>query len=198
VQVTRDGGATWTNVTANVPGIPPLGSVRHVEPSKYDVASAYIIVDAHQENNRDPWIYRTKDFGKTWTLIVNGIPKSPLSYAHIIREDPVRRGLLYAGTENTLYVSFDDGDHWQPLKTGLPSAPVYGMVIQPHFDDLVIGTYGRGFFILDDLHDEIIRQAIMARVVRKLSILQAAETTSGRKPHPAVTILVDSAHEIVG
>jgi photosystem II stability/assembly factor-like uncharacterized protein len=151
VQLTRDAGATWTNVTANVPGIPPLGSVRHVEPSKYDVASAYIIVDAHQENNRDPWIYRTRDFGKTWTLIVNGIPKSPLSYVHIIREDPVRRGLLYAGTENTLYVSFDDGDHWQPLKSGLPSAPVYGMVIQPHFDDLVIGTYGRGFFILDDL-----------------------------------------------
>src|SRR5260221_7762025 len=151
VHVTRDGGATWTNVTSNIPGIPTWGAVRHVEPSHYDVAAAYLIVDGHQENNRDPWVYRTKDFGRTWTLIVNGVPKSQLSYAHIIREDPVRRGLLYLGTENALYVSFDDGDHWQPFKNGLPPAPVYGMIIQPHFNDLVVGTYGRGFYILDDL-----------------------------------------------
>lgn len=151
VQLTRDGGKTWTNVTANIPGIPMWGSVRHVEPSRFDAGSAYLIVDAHQENNRDPWIYRTKDFGKTWKLIVTGIPKSPLSYAHIIREDAVRRGLLYAGTENALYVSFNDGDNWQPLQMNLPHAPVYGMVIQEQFNDLVISTYGRGFWILDDL-----------------------------------------------
>jgi photosystem II stability/assembly factor-like uncharacterized protein len=151
VQVTRDSGKTWTNVTANVPGIPTWGSVRHVEPSRYDAGAAYIIVDAHQENNRDPWVYRTKDFGKTWTLIVNGIPKSPVSYAHIIREDPVRRGLLYLGTENALYVSFDDGDHWQPMQLGMPHAPVYGLIIQEHFNDLVVATYGRGFYVLDDL-----------------------------------------------
>lgn len=151
VHVTRDGGATWTNVTSNIPGIPAWGSVRHVEPSHFDAATAYIIVDAHQENNRDPWVYRTKDFGRTWTPIVNGIPKSQLSYAHILREDPVRRGLLYLGTENALYISFDDGEHWQQLRNGLPPAPVYGMVIQPHFNDLVVGTYGRGFYILDDL-----------------------------------------------
>jgi photosystem II stability/assembly factor-like uncharacterized protein len=151
VHVTRDGGKTWTNVTKNIPNILPWGSVRHIEPSRYDAGSAYLIVDGHQENNRDPWVYRTKDFGKTWTLVVNGIPRSPLSYAHIIREDPVRRGLLYLGTENSLYVSFDDGDHWQPLQLNLPHAPVYGMVIQEQFNDLVIATYGRGFWILDDL-----------------------------------------------
>jgi photosystem II stability/assembly factor-like uncharacterized protein len=151
VQVTRDGGKSWTNVTANIPGIPTWGSVRHVEPSRYAVGSAYIIVDGHQENNRDPWVYKTTDFGKTWKLIVTGIPKSPMSYAHIIREDPVRRGLLYLGTENALYVSFDDGDHWQPMQLGMPHAPVYGLVIQEHFNDLVVATYGRGFFILDDL-----------------------------------------------
>jgi photosystem II stability/assembly factor-like uncharacterized protein len=151
VQLTRDGGKNWTNVTANIPGIPTWGSVRHVEPSRYDAGSAYIIVDAHQENNRDPWVYKTTDFGKSWKLIVTGIPKSMLSYAHIIREDPVRRGLLYLGTENALYVSFDDGEHWQPLQMNLPHAPVYGMVIQEHFNDLVIATYGRGFWILDDL-----------------------------------------------
>jgi photosystem II stability/assembly factor-like uncharacterized protein len=151
VQVTRDAGKTWTNVTANVPGILPWGSVRHIEPSKYDPGSAYIIVDGHQENNRDPWVYRTKDFGKTWKLIVTGIPHSVVSYAHIIREDPVRRGLLYLGTEGGLFVSFDDGDHWQPMQLGMPHAPVYGLVIQEHFNDLVVATYGRGFFILDDL-----------------------------------------------
>jgi photosystem II stability/assembly factor-like uncharacterized protein len=151
VQVTRDAGKTWTNVTANVPGILPWGSVRHIEPSKYDAGSAYIIVDGHQENNRDPWVYRTKDFGRTWKLIVTGIPKSVVSYAHIIREDLVRRGLLYLGTEGGLFVSFDDGDHWQPMQLGMPHAPVYGLVIQEHFNDLVVATYGRGFFILDDL-----------------------------------------------
>jgi hypothetical protein len=151
VQVTRDGGKSWTNVTAGIPGIPKYGSVRHIEPSRYAAGTAYIIVDAHQENNRDPWVYRTTDFGKSWTLIVNGIPKSPLSYAHIIREDPVRRGLLYLGTENALYVTFDDGANWAPLQSGLPPAPVYGLVIQEHFNDLVIGTYGRGFYIFDDL-----------------------------------------------
>jgi photosystem II stability/assembly factor-like uncharacterized protein len=151
VQLTRNGGATWTNVTGNIPGILPWGSVRHIEPSRYDAATAYIVVDGHQENSRNPWVYRTSDYGKTWRLIVNGIPKGPLSYAHIIREDPVRRGLLYLGTENGLYVSFDDGEQWQPLQQNLPHAPVYGMVIQEHFDDLVIATYGRGFWILDDL-----------------------------------------------
>jgi len=151
VQVTRDAGKTWTNVTANVPGILPWGSVRHIEPSKYDAGAAYVIVDGHQENNRDPWVYRTKDFGKTWKLIVTGIPHSVVSYAHIIREDPVRRGLLYLGTEGGLFVSFDDGDHWQPMQLGMPHAPVYGLVIQEHFNDLVVATYGRGFFILDDL-----------------------------------------------
>jgi hypothetical protein len=102
-------------------------------------------------NNRDPWIYRTSDYGKTWKLIVNGIPKTPLSYAHIVREDPVRKGLLYAGTEGGLYVSFDDGGSWQPLQSNLPHAPVYWIVVQEHFSDLVVATYGRGFWILDDL-----------------------------------------------
>ena len=151
VQLTQDGGKTWSNVTPTTPGTPMWGSFRHIEPSKYDAGTAYLINDAHQENNRDPWVWKTSDYGKSWKLIVNGIPKSPLSYAHIIREDPVRRGLLYLGLENALYVSFDDGEHWQPLQLNLPHAPVYGMVIQEHFNDLVISTYGRGFWILDDL-----------------------------------------------
>jgi photosystem II stability/assembly factor-like uncharacterized protein len=151
VHLTRDGGQSWTNLTANLPGLPAWGTVSNIEPSRYDAGTAYLTVDFHQVNNRDPYVYRTHDYGKTWKLITAGIPKSPLSYAHCVREDPVRRGLLYLGTENALYVSFNDGESWQPLQTNLPPAPVYWMVVQEHFNDLVVGTYGRGFWILDDL-----------------------------------------------
>jgi photosystem II stability/assembly factor-like uncharacterized protein len=165
VQLTRDDGATWTDLTKNLPMLPVWGSVRSIAPSRYDAATAYLTVDAHQENNRDPWVYRTTDYGRTWRLIVNGIPKSMLSYAKVIHEDPVRRGLLYLGTENAIYVSFNAGDSWMPLQTNLPHAPVSGIVVQPHFNDLVISTYGRGFWILDDitplqhLTDEVLGKA---------------------------------------
>jgi photosystem II stability/assembly factor-like uncharacterized protein len=151
VQLSRDDGATWTNLTANVPGIPAWGSVRSIAASKWDAATAYLTIDAHQENDRDPYVYRTTDFGKTWTKIVTGIPKSMLSYAKVIIEDPTRRGMLYLGTENAIYLSYDAGDHWLPLQNNLPHAPVSGIVVQEHFNDLVISTYGRGFWILDDL-----------------------------------------------
>jgi photosystem II stability/assembly factor-like uncharacterized protein len=151
VHLTRDGGKNWTNVTKNIPDLPPWGTISNIEPSRYEPGAAYLTVDFHQVNNRDPYIYKTKDYGKTWKAITNGIPRSMLSYAHCIREDPVRRGLLYAGTENGLYVSFDDGERWEPLQSNLPRVPVYWMVIQEHFNDLVVGTYGRGFWILDDL-----------------------------------------------
>ncbi len=151
VQLTRDNGATWSNLTKNLVGLPVWGSVRSIVASRYDAATAYLTVDFHQMNNRDPFIYRTTDYGRSWKLIVNGIPKSNLSYARMILEDPVRRGLLYAGTENAIYVSFDAGDTWQPLQNDLPSAPVSGIVVQEHFSDLVISTYGRGFWIMDDI-----------------------------------------------
>jgi photosystem II stability/assembly factor-like uncharacterized protein len=165
VQLTRDNGATWTNLTKNLPMLPVWGSVRSIAPSRWDAATAWLTVDAHQENNRDPWVYRTTDYGRTWRLIVNGLPKNMLSYAKVIHEDPVRRGLLYLGTENSIYVSFNAGDTWLPLQTNLPHAPVSGIVVQPHFNDLVISTYGRGFWILDDitplqqLHDSVLRKS---------------------------------------
>jgi photosystem II stability/assembly factor-like uncharacterized protein len=151
VQLTRDGGKTWTNVTANIPGLIAWGTISNIEPSRYDAGTAYLTVDGHQVNNRDPWVYKTTDYGKSWKLIVGGIPKTPLSYAHMVREDPVRRGLLYLGTEGGLYVSFDDGGSWQPLQNNLPHAPVYWIQVQPNFNDLVVATYGRGFWILDDI-----------------------------------------------
>ena len=151
VHVSRDNGNTWTNVTANFPDLPPDGVVRGIDASKWDPGKAYVAIEHHQQGNFEPHVYKTDDYGATWTKIVNGIADSPMSYARDIREDPVRPGLLYLGTENALYVSFDDGANWQSLNTNLPASPVYGLAIQEHFNDLVVGTYGRGFWILDDL-----------------------------------------------
>jgi photosystem II stability/assembly factor-like uncharacterized protein len=151
VQLTRDGGKNWSNVTKNIPGLPPWGTVSNIEPSRYNAGAAYITVDLHQVNNRDPFVYKTSDYGKTWTAITNGIPHTMLSYAHCVREDPTRAGLLYLGTEGGLFVSFNDGANWEPLQANLPHAPVYWLVVQENFNDLVIATYGRGFWILDDL-----------------------------------------------
>ena len=151
VSVTRDGGRHWANVTANIPGLLPKGTVSSVDPSPHESGACTIAVDLHQVDVRDPFLYKTSDYGKTWKPIASNIPRSPLSYAHVVREDPFRRGLLYAGTENALYVSFDDGGHWETLQSKLPHAPVYWLTIQPTFHDLVVGTYGRGFYILDDV-----------------------------------------------
>ncbi|MEP6995376.1 MAG: sialidase [Acidobacteriota bacterium] len=151
VQVTRDGGKNWANVTAGMPGLPPKGTVDSVDPSRFDAGTCYVSVDLHQVDNRDPFLYKTTDYGKTWKSISGNIPKSPLSYTHVLRENPHRKGMLFAGTENALYVSFDDGGHWEPLQSKLPHAPVYWLTVQEHFHDLVVGTYGRGFYILDDL-----------------------------------------------
>ncbi len=165
LHVTRDGGATWLNVTPNIPKLPPLGTVSNIEPSKYNAGTCYITVDFHQVNNRDPYIYKTKNYGSTWKRITSGIPKSVFSYVHCVREDPKKPGLLYTGTENALYVSFNDGERWVPLQTNLPHAPVHWLVVQDHFNDLVVATYGRGFWIMDDitplqqLNDEVLKSS---------------------------------------
>ena len=151
VQVTRDGGANWTNVTRNIPNLPPWGTVSNLEPSRYDAGTCYLTVDFHQVNSRDPFVYKTTDYGKSWKSISSDIPKTVFSYAHWVHEDPVRKGMLYLGTENALYVSFNDGESWLPLQNNLPHAPVHHMVVQEHFNDLVVGTYGRGFWIMDDI-----------------------------------------------
>jgi photosystem II stability/assembly factor-like uncharacterized protein len=151
VHVTQDGGQTWADVTGNIGGMPPLGTISNIEPSRHDVNTAYLTMDGHQVNERRTWVFKTTDLGRTWRRIANGVPQGPLSYAHVVIEDPVRRGLLYLGTENALYASLDDGETWQPLQNNLPHAPVYWLTVQEHFNDLVVSTYGRGFWILDDL-----------------------------------------------
>ncbi|MGH9471308.1 MAG: glycosyl hydrolase [Terriglobales bacterium] len=152
VQLTRDDGKTWTNLSANLPGKPEYGIVSNIEPSYFDASTAYLTVDAHQMDDRDPYVYRTTDYGATWTKITDGLPTTePNSYAHEVIEDPNHQGLLFLGTEGGVFVSFDAGDHWQSLQNNLPHVPVYGLTVQKRQHDLDIATYGRGFWILDDI-----------------------------------------------
>jgi len=151
MHVSRDGGASWTNVTANIPDLPPDGVVRGIDASRYTAGKAYMVIEHHQVGDFEARAYRTEDYGENWTPITNGIDDGVLSYTRAIHEDPVRPGLLYLGTEASVYVSFDDGDRWLRFHTNLPPAPMYGLVVQEHFNDLVVGTYGRGYWILDDI-----------------------------------------------
>jgi photosystem II stability/assembly factor-like uncharacterized protein len=166
VHVTRDGGARWTNVTSAIPNLPPLGTISNIEPSIYDAGTAYISVDLHQVDNRDPFVYKTTDYGKTWRSISSDLPKNVFSYVHCVREDPVRKGLLYLGTENGLYVTFNDGEHWETFQNNLPHAPVDWLEVQPQFNDLIVGTYGRGIWIMDDITplQELTRQVVDSEV----------------------------------
>lgn len=151
VHLTRDSGKTWTDVTNNIPNLPVWGTVSNLEPSRYDSGTCYLTVDFHQMNNRDPYVYKTANYGKTWKSISGDIPKNVFSYCHWLHEDPVRKGLLYLGTENSIFISFNDGENWHPIQNNLPHAPVHHMVVQEHFNDLVLATYGRGFWIMDDI-----------------------------------------------
>jgi hypothetical protein len=141
----RDGGAHWSDVTPKA--LTPWSKVTMLEASHFDPQTAYAAVDRHRLDDVAPYLYRTRDGGKSWTLSVSGIPRG--SFLNAVREDPARRGLLYAGTEKGVYVSFDDGDSWQPLQSGLPVTSVRDLVV--HGDDLVIGTHGRGFYALDNV-----------------------------------------------
>ncbi len=151
VQLTKDGGKTWTNVTQNIPDLPKWGTVANIEVSRFKKGNAYISVDLHQMGDFDPYVFKTSDYGQSWKLISTNVPKSVHSFAHVIKEDPKREGMLYLGVDNGLYISTNDGDSWMRLRNNLPPAPVYWLEIQERFDDLVIGTYGRGYYILDNV-----------------------------------------------
>ena len=151
VWYTGDGGGHWHDVTANLQGLPPLGTITSIQPSFFDAGTAYVSVDLHLVDNRDPYIFRTTDFGRTWTNISGNLPKGPLAYVRNVSEDPNCKGLLFAGTGNALYYSLDDGGSWTQFKAGLPPSPVTWTVVQKRFHDLVVSTYGRGFYILDDI-----------------------------------------------
>jgi hypothetical protein len=148
---TANGGGKWIDVTKNIPGLPTWGTIAAIQPSFFDAGTAYIAVDFHINDDRDPYLYRTHDFGKTWTRIDSTLPRGELSYVRTISQDPHAKNLLFTGTGNALYYSIDEGDHWTQLKQGLPPAPVTWTVVQKRFHDLVVSTWGRGFYILPDV-----------------------------------------------
>jgi photosystem II stability/assembly factor-like uncharacterized protein len=145
IHITRDGGKSWTDVTP--PQIQPWTRINVMEASPHDAATAYAAVNRYQMDDFHPYIYRTHDYGRTWTLAVTGIPAD--TFVRTVRQDFVRASLLFAGTETGVYVSFDDGDHWQSLQLNLPVVPVTDLTI--HDSDLIASTQGRAFWILDDV-----------------------------------------------
>jgi photosystem II stability/assembly factor-like uncharacterized protein len=145
IHLTTDEGRNWMNVTPT--GLPEWSEVSLIEPSHFDAGNAYAAVDRHQVDDYRPYIYRTYDFGKTWRNVVEGLPTN--SYVHVVREDPVRKGLLFAGTETGVYFSLDDGGHWRALQLNLPVTPIHDIAIHDH--DVVVATHGRSFWILDDI-----------------------------------------------
>ncbi len=148
VHLTRDGGANWLDVTPA--SLPVPSTVNRIEVSPHDPGTAYVTAYRYRLDDFRPFVYRTDDYGATWALVTDGRNGLPVDHpVRVVREDPARRGLLYAGTEFGLYVSFDGGSHWQPLQLGLPRTPVTDLVV--HRGDLVVATQGRGFWILDDL-----------------------------------------------
>ena len=152
VQVTRDGGGSWTNVEPEMPGLPEGLVVSHVEPSHHDAAVAYVAIEGHRTGDTAPYIYRTDDYGQSWTRITDGIPSEhPGNSVYVVVEDPEDPDLLFAGTEFGAFVSLDRGASWQPFMNGLPPVAVRDLVIHPREDDLVAGTHGRSVWVADDV-----------------------------------------------
>jgi photosystem II stability/assembly factor-like uncharacterized protein len=178
VHVTRDGGETWTDVTAGVKGLPEWGTVSLIEPSPFDAGTAYLVVDAHRMDDMRPYLWKTTDYGKTWKSLAGSLPQDV--YLHAVREDPKKKGLLYLGTERGVAFSPDDGASWTQLKLNLPTVAVHDLVVKG--DDLVVGTHGRSIWILDDLTP-----------TREWSTAVAAEPVHLFPVRPAVRWRYDSA-----
>jgi hypothetical protein len=145
IHATKDDGKTWSNVTP--PELTPWSKVVMMDASHFDVNVAYAAIDRHRLEDNEPYIYRTRDAGKTWQKITSGLPAGV--YAQTVKEDPGRKGLLFAGTELGVFVSFDDGDHWQSLQLNLPACSMRDLAI--HGEDLIVATHGRGFWVLDNI-----------------------------------------------
>ncbi len=172
--ITRDGGKHWTNITPK--GLPEFSRISMIDASPHQPGTAFLAAKRYQLEDRKPYIYRTHDFGKTWTKVVNGIPD--YDYVHVAREDPKRPGLLYAGTEHGIYVSFDNGDNWQSLRLNLPDTQVSDLLIQG--DDLVIATHGRSFWVLDDI--DILRQTQPSLTASALHVYKPDEAIRSFRP----------------
>ncbi|MEW6735928.1 MAG: glycosyl hydrolase [Acidobacteriota bacterium] len=168
VHITRDGGKSWTNVTGK--DIPEWIQINSIEASSHDAGTAYIAATMYKSDDFKPYLYKTTDYGKSWQKIVNGIPNG--AFTRVIREDPHRRGLLYAGTETGMYISFDDGKQWQPLQLNLPVVPITDLAVHKREKDLVVATQGRSFWLLDDL--DVIHQVAEGTVKSDVYLLKPA------------------------
>ncbi len=175
IQLTREGGKSWANVTPKE--IPEWAAISLIEASPFDTGTAYAAVDAHKLDNFHPYIFKTSDFGKTWTKIIGSLPDN--SYVHAVREDPAKKGLLYAGTETGVWVSFDDGAHWQPLQLNLPTTPIHDLIV--HNDDLVVATHGRSFWVLDSIAP--LRQLTAAMASEPAHLFAPGTATRTRMGH---------------
>jgi hypothetical protein len=149
VQITRDVGKNWSNVTPPSSMMPEWIQINSIDASPHDPGTAYVAATMYKWDDNKPYLYRTTDYGKSWKKITNGIPET--TFTRVIREDPNKRGLLYAGTEAGMYVSFDNGDHWQSMQLNLPIVPITDLAIQKREKELLVATQGRSFWILDDL-----------------------------------------------
>lgn len=155
VQVTRDGGKRWTNVFNRIPDVPKNTWVPHIEPSKFDVGTAYVVFDDHRRSNWQTYLFQTTDFGQSWSNLTNNNPTKGTEdlwgYALVVEQDPVKKGLLYLGTEFGLWISLDGGKNWMRWRHGLPTASTMALIVHRREHDLIIGTHGRSAFILDDI-----------------------------------------------
>jgi photosystem II stability/assembly factor-like uncharacterized protein len=186
IQITRDGGKNWTNITPK--DLPDWSRISQIDASPHDAGTAYVAVDRHQSDDMHPYIYKTSDYGKTWVKIASGIPEN--AFARAVREDPKKRGLLYAGTETGVYVSFNDGVDWRSLQLNLPTTPVHDLIVKN--DDLVLATHGRAFWILDDVSP--LRQYSEEIIKRDVHLYTPATATRFQTPSddedPARQVLV--------
>jgi hypothetical protein len=149
VQVSKDGGSTWTNVAKNVPGIGETYHITRVEPSHFDAGTCYLAVDGHRSDDLKPYLFVTTDYGVTWKSITNNLPQ--WGTVNVVREDAKNKDLLFAGTEYGLFVSLNGGGEWKPFMSGMPIMRIDDILIHPRDNDLIIGTHGRGIYILDDI-----------------------------------------------
>jgi photosystem II stability/assembly factor-like uncharacterized protein len=178
IQVTLDRGLHWRDVTPS--GLEPWSKISTIDASRLDSGTAYAAIDRHRLDDIGPYIYRTRDYGQHWTRADQGIPAG--AYVRAVRADPVRRGLLYAGTEHGVYVSFDDGDHWQSLQLNLPMSPVHDLAV--HDADLIAATHGRSFWVLDDVTP-----------LRQMTVAVAQAPFHLFRPAPAIRLRQSENHD---
>jgi len=175
VQITRDAGQTWSNVTGGLDGAPKEGTISVIEASPFDAATAYLVIDNHRLDDMKPYLYKTSDYGKSWKALHSKLPNDV--YLHVVREDPAMRGMLYAGTERGVVYSTDDGANWKKLQLNMPTVAVHDLAVKG--DDLIVGTHGRSIWVLDDLQP--VRQMSAQIAAKDVHLFTAPDAVRWRR-----------------